>query len=84
MSRLFSDIRPALHASTLATLSRLEFARATPVQSAAIPLFLKHKDVAVEACTGSGKTLAFVVPIIEILLRRERALKHAQRRAPKS
>jgi ATP-dependent RNA helicase DDX55/SPB4 len=75
MSRLFQDIRPALHASTLATLSRLKFERATPVQSAAIPLFLKHKDVAVEACTGSGKTLAFVVPIIEILLRRERALK---------
>ena len=43
----------------------------TPVQAATIPLFMKHKDVVVEAVTGSGKTLAFVVPIIEKLLRRE-------------
>jgi superfamily II DNA/RNA helicase len=35
------------------------------------------QDVAVEAQTGSGKTLAFVVPIIEILQRREhRHKKH--------
>lgn len=43
----------------------------TPVQAATIPLFMKHKDVVVEAVTGSGKTLAFVVPIIEKLIRRE-------------
>jgi ATP-dependent RNA helicase DDX55/SPB4 len=42
----------------------------TPVQSVTLPLFLKHKDVCVQACTGSGKTLAFLVPIIEILCRR--------------
>lgn len=44
-------------------------------QAACIPHFLKNKDVAVEAVTGSGKTLAFVIPIIEILLRRETPLK---------
>ncbi|EAU84793.2 ATP-dependent rRNA helicase spb4 [Coprinopsis cinerea okayama7 len=44
----------------------------TPVQSATIPLFMKHKDVVVEAVTGSGKTLAFVIPILEKLIRRER------------
>ncbi|KAJ3114609.1 ATP-dependent RNA helicase ddx55 [Physocladia obscura] len=43
----------------------------TPVQASAIPLFLAHKDVIVEAVTGSGKTLAFVIPILEMLLRRE-------------
>lgn len=47
----------------------------TPVQAACIPQFMKNKDVAVEAVTGSGKTLAFVIPIIEILLRRETPLK---------
>lgn len=31
---------------------------------------LSYKDVAAEAVTGSGKTLAFVIPILELLLRR--------------
>ncbi|XP_021113276.1 ATP-dependent RNA helicase DDX55 isoform X2 [Heterocephalus glaber] len=46
--------------------------------SATIPLFMKNKDVAAEAVTGSGKTLAFVIPILEILLRREEKLKKSQ------
>jgi len=46
----------------------------TPVQAAAIPLFMQHKDVVVEAVTGSGKTLTFVIPILEKLIRRERRL----------
>ncbi|XP_044296602.1 ATP-dependent RNA helicase DDX55 isoform X2 [Varanus komodoensis] len=47
-------------------------------KSATIPLFMTNKDVAAEAVTGSGKTLAFVIPIIEILLRREQKLKKMQ------
>ncbi|KAJ7349024.1 DEAD-domain-containing protein [Mycena albidolilacea] len=47
----------------------------TPVQASTIPLFMKHKDVVVEAVTGSGKTLAFVIPILERLIRRERKLR---------
>jgi ATP-dependent RNA helicase DDX55/SPB4 len=47
----------------------------TPVQASTIPLFMKHKDVVVEAVTGSGKTLAFVVPVLERLIRREAKLK---------
>ncbi len=46
----------------------------TPVQASTIPLFMKHKDVVVEAVTGSGKTLAFVIPVLEKLIRRERKL----------
>lgn len=57
------------------TISRLGFAKPTPVQSAAIPLFLSHKDVVVEAVTGSGKTLAFLIPIVEILKKRKPALR---------
>lgn len=48
----------------------------TPVQAGAIPLFMKNKDVVVEAVTGSGKTLSFVVPVLEKLLRREEPLKN--------
>lgn len=46
----------------------------TPVQASTIPLFLKNKDVVVEAVTGSGKTLAFLIPILEMILRREEPL----------
>ena len=48
----------------------------TPVQASTIPLFMKHRDVVVEAVTGSGKTLAFVIPILERLIRRETRLQH--------
>ena len=45
-----------------------------------VPIFTQqHKDLVVEAITGSGKTLAFVVPILEILMKRnrtERLKKH--------
>ncbi|KAF7971110.1 hypothetical protein HWV62_7178 [Athelia sp. TMB] len=47
----------------------------TPVQASTIPLFMKHKDVVVEAVTGSGKTLAFVIPILEKLISRETKLR---------
>ncbi|KAG4303747.1 hypothetical protein PORY_002850 [Pneumocystis oryctolagi] len=50
------------------------FQKTTPVQASTIPLFMKNKDVVVEAITGSGKTLAFLVPILEKLIRREEKL----------
>ncbi|XP_060026177.1 ATP-dependent RNA helicase DDX55 isoform X2 [Lagenorhynchus albirostris] len=67
-----------LHPRVLGVLRELGFPYMTPVQSATIPLFMKNKDVAAEAVTGSGKTLAFIIPILEILLRREEKLKKSQ------
>uniref|UniRef100_A0A3B4VQB3 ATP-dependent RNA helicase n=1 Tax=Seriola dumerili TaxID=41447 RepID=A0A3B4VQB3_SERDU len=67
-----------LHESILQTLEELKFTHMTPVQSACIPLFMSNKDVAAEAVTGSGKTLAFVIPVIELLLKREEKLKKMQ------
>ncbi|XP_015930964.1 ATP-dependent RNA helicase DDX55 [Parasteatoda tepidariorum] len=57
-----------LSPGVLSGIEKLGFKYLTPVQAASIPLFLKKKDVAVEAVTGSGKTLAFLVPMFEILL----------------
>jgi ATP-dependent RNA helicase DDX55/SPB4 len=51
------------------------FETMTPVQAATIPMFLDHKDVAVQAVTGSGKTLAFLIPVVELLLKRSVKLK---------
>ncbi|KZT11312.1 DEAD-domain-containing protein [Laetiporus sulphureus 93-53] len=59
----------------LDVIQSLGFAQMTPVQASTIPLFMKHKDVVVEAVTGSGKTLAFVIPVVEQLIRREKRLK---------
>lgn len=67
-----------LNKGILQTLAEVKFTHMTPVQSACIPLFLSNKDVAAEAVTGSGKTLAFVIPIIELLLKREEKLKKMQ------
>lgn len=67
-----------LHQEVLQSLADLGFTHMTPVQSATIPLFMSNKDIAAEAVTGSGKTLAFVIPILEILLRREEKLKKMQ------
>uniref|UniRef100_A0A1A8EFY6 ATP-dependent RNA helicase n=1 Tax=Nothobranchius kadleci TaxID=1051664 RepID=A0A1A8EFY6_NOTKA len=67
-----------LNQKILQTLEEMKFTYMTPVQSACIPLFMSNKDVAAEAVTGSGKTLAFVIPIIELLLRREEKLKKRQ------
>ena len=47
----------------------LGFKKMTAVQTAVIPIFLKNKDVTVEAVTGSGKTLAFLIPLIEYAIR---------------
>ncbi|EDO41335.1 predicted protein [Nematostella vectensis] len=75
MASTWESSRPSLSQTTLNSMKKMNFSTMTPVQAAAIPLFMSNKDVAVEAVTGSGKTLAFVIPIIEIILRREDKLK---------
>jgi len=54
---------------------KFKFTLMTPVQQATIPIFIKNKDVCVEAVTGSGKTLAFVVPLLVHLLKKKDSLK---------
>ncbi|MBW0465066.1 hypothetical protein O181_004781 [Austropuccinia psidii MF-1] len=67
----FSDLQPPLTPWINETIQSFGFTQMTPVQAHTIPLFLKNKDVVVEAVTGSGKTLAFVIPILERLLKLE-------------
>lgn len=74
----FDTIVPRLSDGILQYLNSKSFHTMTPVQEASIPLFLTNKDVAVQAVTGSGKTLAFVIPIVEMLLRRASPLKKNQ------
>lgn len=76
----FAAIRPPLSPSILSFLSKppYDFPAPTPVQSTTIPLFLTHHDVFVRAVTGSGKTLAFLIPVVEMILRRTNLLKRNQ------
>ncbi|CAO1407192.1 unnamed protein product [Diamesa tonsa] len=52
--------------------NELKFAKMTAVQSACIPLLMSCKDLAAEAVTGSGKTLCFLVPMLELLFKRQK------------
>jgi ATP-dependent RNA helicase DDX24/MAK5 len=54
-----------LSSDTLSALSKMGFAKPTPIQSAAIPEILAGHDIVGKASTGSGKTLAFGIPILE-------------------
>lgn len=76
----FISIQPPLSPSILTFLSQPPYAfpSPTPVQSTTIPLFLTHHDVFVRAVTGSGKTLAFLIPVVEMILRRTSLLKKNQ------
>eukprot|EP01029_Cantina_marsupialis_P016259 TRINITY_DN361_c0_g2_i1.p1 TRINITY_DN361_c0_g2~~TRINITY_DN361_c0_g2_i1.p1 ORF type:complete len:636 (+),score=208.08 TRINITY_DN361_c0_g2_i1:77-1984(+) len=74
----FADLKPSLSEHVLKCLNGMGFTHPTPVQAATIPHFLTHKDVIAEACTGSGKTLSFVIPVIEMLLRKEDPLQRGE------
>ncbi|KAF4152148.1 hypothetical protein CNMCM6069_002526 [Aspergillus lentulus] len=74
-SRAWDAVTPALSEWVLEAMSSMGFTRMTPVQASAIPLFMAHKDVVVEAVTGSGKTLSFLIPVVEKLLRLEEPIK---------
>ncbi|OCB84274.1 DEAD-domain-containing protein [Sanghuangporus baumii] len=75
---LWSSLPTPLTPWVLDVINSLGYAQMTPVQASTIPLFMRHKDVVVEAVTGSGKTLSFVIPIIERLIRRERRLRKTE------
>jgi ATP-dependent RNA helicase RhlE len=58
----------------LRAVAEREYVDPTAVQLAVIPEVLRAHDVRARASTGSGKTAAFVLPILELLSRREPAV----------
>ncbi|CAK1552388.1 unnamed protein product [Leptosia nina] len=65
-------LKPTLSVPVLNSIKKQGFKAMTPIQAAVIPLLLSCKDVVAEAVTGSGKTLAFVVPMLEMLRKKEK------------
>lgn len=70
--KVWEKVTPSLSKPVLNCIDKQGFKTLTPIQAAVIPLILSCKDVVAEAVTGSGKTLAFVVPMLEMLIKREK------------
>jgi superfamily II DNA/RNA helicase len=56
--------------SIVESLDWMGFSNATPIQEKAIPIILNGHDLIGCAQTGTGKTAAFVLPMIDILLKK--------------
>ncbi|KAF9815749.1 hypothetical protein SFRURICE_009266 [Spodoptera frugiperda] len=68
----WAKISPGLSKPVLSCIEKQGFKTMTPIQAAVIPLIMSCKDVVAEAVTGSGKTLAFVVPMLEMLIKKQK------------
>ena len=64
----FASFSHILDARLLRALADLGFAKATLVQSKAIPLALENRDILARARTGSGKTAAYCIPVVQKVL----------------
>jgi len=71
-----------LHPTLLRGVEALGFTHPTPIQSQAIPVALRGRDLLACAVTGSGKTAAFLLPILHQLVERPRGTTRALVLAP--
>ncbi|KAG8824879.1 ATP-dependent RNA helicase dbp4, partial [Serendipita sp. 399] len=65
----FADM--PLSENTKRGLKKAFFVNMTDIQAKSLPHSLRGRDVLGAAKTGSGKTLAFLIPVLELLLRRK-------------
>ncbi|MBK6852427.1 MAG: DEAD/DEAH box helicase [Burkholderiales bacterium] len=67
-----------LHAQVLRAITDAGYDNATEVQSRAIPLALEGADLRVCSSTGSGKTAAFMIPALQLVLRKREEARLAR------
>jgi ATP-dependent RNA helicase DDX56/DBP9 len=60
-----------LDSRLLQGIAKQKFQKPTPVQLKAIPLTLQGRDVLARARTGTGKTAAYLLPILQLILKRK-------------
>ncbi len=56
-----------LSAELLRALAERSYSKPTPVQTQAIPVILKGRDILAGAQTGTGKTAGFALPLLQLL-----------------
>lgn len=62
-----------LNQDILQQVQTLNYTTPTPIQQAAIPVVLQHKDLMAGAQTGTGKTAAFALPLLHHILQNKPA-----------
>jgi len=60
-----------LDSRLLQGIAKQKFEKPTPVQMKAIPLALQGRDVLARAKTGTGKTAAYLLPTLQLILKRK-------------
>jgi ATP-dependent RNA helicase RhlE len=73
----FDDLK--LNDSLLKAIKDEGYSLPTPVQSRAIPIVLKGKDLICCAQTGTGKTAAFAIPMIQLMSQDQNKVKGRHR-----
>lgn len=66
----FTSLKGIVCEKTLKAIKEMGFETMTDIQSKAIPKLLKGFDLRGTAKTGSGKTLAFLIPVVELLVKK--------------
>ena len=64
-----------LSAEALKAVEKMGFEEASPIQTAVIPIALEGRDIVGQSATGSGKTAAFMLPAIERVDPRKKAVQ---------
>ncbi|MEY4751065.1 MAG: hypothetical protein RIQ60_3279 [Pseudomonadota bacterium] len=67
-----------LHANIVRAISDAGYTSATEVQARAIPLALDGHDLRVCSSTGSGKTAAFMIPALQLVLKKREQARAAR------
>lgn len=67
-----------LHPALIANVKSQGFKSATPIQAKAIPVLVAGSDLLGIAKTGSGKTASFVLPVLNKLIGKPKAVKSRQ------
>jgi len=65
-----------LRVELLKAVKKKGYTSPTSIQAGAIPVILHGRDVFARAQTGTGKTDAFALPLVEILSRQKRNMRH--------
>lgn len=69
-SEKFKTLKHKVSKGTITAIKSLGFKYMTEIQTEVIPKALDGSDIVASAKTGSGKTLAFLIPVVEVVVKK--------------